>query len=71
MDLKSFYQSDKLVETLHFVIVATDKDKHEIGYGRFMNQVEKTIHTMSSELSINKERQDLSVRFFQHISYPY
>ncbi|MEG3760020.1 DUF3083 family protein [Pseudoalteromonas carrageenovora] len=71
LDLKSFYQSDKLVETLHFVIVATDKDKHEIGYGRFMNQVEKTIHTMSSELSINKERQDLSVRFFQHISYPY
>lgn len=66
-----FFNAEKLVESLHFVIVATHKDKHEMGYGRFMNQVEKTIHAMCSELAINKERQDLLVRFFQHISYPY
>ena len=69
--IKYFYEADKLVETLHFVIVATSQDKHEMGYGRFMNQVEKTIHALSDELTINKQRQDLSVRFFQHISYPF
>jgi hypothetical protein len=71
VQIKCFYQDTKLVETLHFVIVATDKDKHEMGYGRFMNQVERAIHTLCDELSINKQRQDLSVRFFQHISYPF
>jgi len=69
--IKYFYDETKLEETIHFVIVATRQDKHEIGYGRFMNQVEKTIHALSDELTINKQRQDLSVRFFQHISYPY
>lgn len=69
--LTIFFDGTKLVETLHFVIVASQKDKHEMGYGRFMNQVEKAIHVLCSELAINKERQDLLVRFFQHISYPY
>ena len=69
--IKYFYEATKLVETLHFVIVATQQDKHEIGYGRFMNQVEKTIHALCNELAINKQRQDLTVRFFQHISYPF
>ncbi|HDY93729.1 hypothetical protein LCGC14_2596700 [marine sediment metagenome] len=69
--IKHFYEANKLVETLHFVVVATQQDKHEMGYGRFMNQVEKTIYTLCNELAINKQRQDLSVRFFQHISYPF
>ena len=69
--IKVFFEADKLVETLHFVIVAAEHNKHEIGYGRFMNQVEKAIHGLCEELAINKQRQDLSVRFFQHISYPY
>lgn len=69
--LKVFFDENKLVETLHFVIVAAAHNKHEIGYGRFMNQVEKTVHAFCDELAINKQRQDLSLRFFQHISYPF
>jgi len=69
--IKCFYQATKLVETLHFVIVATEQNKHPVGYGRFMNQVEKTIRALCGEFPINKQRQDLSVRFFQHISYPF
>lgn len=68
---KCFYNENKLVETLHFVIVATNNDKQEIGYGKFMNQVEKTIQALCEELDINRQRQDLTVRFFQHISYPF
>lgn len=67
--IKAFYQPTKRVEALHFVIVATEQNKHPSGYGRFMNQVEKAIHTLCDELAINKQNQDLSVRFFQHISY--
>ncbi len=65
-----FYEADKLVETLHFVVVAAQQDKHEMGYGRFMNQVEKTIHSLCDELAINKQRQDLSVRFFPAYKLP-
>jgi hypothetical protein len=52
-------------------VVAAQHNNNEMGYGRFMNQVEKTIHTLCDELAINKQRQDLSVRFYQHISYLY
>ena len=69
--LKCFYQSDNLEETLHFVIVASAQDKQPAGYGKFMNQVEKSIDQFCNELPINKERQQLTVRFYQHISYPF
>ena len=68
---KCFYDADRLEETLHFVVVADEQDKQSKGYGRFMNQVEKAINNMCNELPINKERQALSVRFYQHISYPF
>lgn len=66
---KVFYQAAALEETLHFVIVAAHKDKHPSGYGRFMNQVEKAIRTLCDDLPINRQGQDLLVRFYQHISY--
>ncbi|EAW25950.1 hypothetical protein ATW7_13313, partial [Alteromonadales bacterium TW-7] len=65
------YDEQRLVETIHFVIAAANHNKQEIGYGKFMNQVEKTIFQLCDELDISKERQDLTVRFFQHISYPF
>lgn len=71
VQIKALFNEDKLVETLHFVVVAAQHNNNEMGYGRFMNQVEKTIHTLCDELAINKQRQDLSVRFYQHISYLY
>jgi len=63
------WTDDKLVETMHFVIVASDNDEQGVGHGRFMNKVESVIREMVEPLAINKERQDLTVRFFQHISY--
>ena len=68
---KCYYQANKLEETLHFVVVASAQDKQASGYGKFMNQVEKAINGFCDELPINKERQALAVRFYQHISYPY
>ena len=67
--LLTFCQADKLVDTVHFVIVADTDDNTEFGYGRFMNQVEAALHSFASALQLVPERQDLMVRFYQHISY--
>ena len=69
--VKCCYNPAELEETLHFVVVAGAQDKQSSGYGKFMNQVEKAINNMCDELPINKERQALTVRFYQHISYPF
>ncbi|OUS72280.1 hypothetical protein B5G52_08310 [Pseudoalteromonas sp. A601] len=64
-----YFLENKLVETMHFIIVANENDEQGIGHGRFMNKVESVIRNMVEPLAINKERQDITVRFFQHISY--
>lgn len=67
--LLTFWQADKLVDTVHFVIVADTDDNTEFGYGRFMNQVEDALRSFAGSLQLAPERQDLMVRFYQHISY--
>ena len=69
--LQHYWDAKSLVDVLHFVIAAADKDKHDIGYGRFMNQVQSAINEVTDELAFNPTRQDLRVRFYQHINYQY
>jgi hypothetical protein len=69
--LKSMWDSHKLVDTLHFVVVAHKSDKRDMGYGKFMNQVESMVKTLAKQLAILPEKQDVNIRFFQHISYQY
>ncbi|MFC3032070.1 DUF3083 family protein [Pseudoalteromonas fenneropenaei] len=65
------FNEQKLVEMMHFVVVAKRSDKHDMGYGKFMNQVEAMIRDFAAVFPISAEKQDLNVRFFQHISYDY
>ncbi|WMN59924.1 DUF3083 family protein [Pseudoalteromonas xiamenensis] len=65
------FNEHKLTEMMHFVIVAKASDKHDMGYGKFMNNVESTIRDFTSHLPISPEKQDLNVRFYQHISYDF
>ncbi|MBQ4848881.1 DUF3083 family protein [Pseudoalteromonas sp. MMG012] len=69
--IKSIWQSDGLVDTMHFVVVAKASDKKDVGYGKFMNQVESMVKTFTSSLAISPQKQDINIRFFQHISYQY
>lgn len=71
VQLQQYWDADQLVDSLHFVIAAADKDKHDIGYGKFMNQVQSAINEVTDELAFNPTRQDLRVRFYQHINYQY
>ncbi|WP_462158495.1 DUF3083 family protein [Pseudoalteromonas sp. GB56] len=63
------YDGSKLVESIDFIIVAGNEDKHDMGYGRFMNQVESVIKSLCASLHVNPERQDINTRFYQHLSY--
>ena len=63
------WDADNLVEAAHFTIVAGAKDCDDSGYGRFMNNVEAALKTFAAEIGLDPEREDLVVRFHQHISY--
>ncbi|QLE86602.1 DUF3083 family protein [Shewanella sp. Scap07] len=63
------WDADRLVEMVSFTIVAGEKDSKDAGYGRFMNNVEEALKRFTAQLELDKSRQDLIVRFHQHISY--
>ncbi|MCH1930702.1 DUF3083 family protein [Shewanella sp. A25] len=63
------WDGDNLVEAAHFTIVAGAKDCDDSGYGRFMNNVEAAFKQFAHELGLDPEREDLVLRFHQHISY--
>jgi len=65
----SQWHADQLVDTAHLLLVAGQDDNTEFGYGRFMNQVEQSLRTLAQQLELNKEKQDFTVRFHQHLSY--
>ncbi|MCO7188520.1 MULTISPECIES: DUF3083 family protein [unclassified Pseudoalteromonas] len=67
--VRSIWEGEHLCDTMHFVVVASDKDKKDVGYGKFMNNAETMIRRLTGKLPINPEKQDVIVRFFQHISY--
>ncbi|AZQ10260.1 MULTISPECIES: DUF3083 family protein [Shewanella] len=63
------WQADNLVETAFFVVAAGKEDHEDAGFGRFMNEVEDALRQFARDIEIDGERQDLVVRFHQHISY--
>ncbi|WP_278405175.1 DUF3083 family protein [Pseudoalteromonas ruthenica] len=63
------FDAANLVQSIDFVIVAGVEDHHDMGYGRFMNQVESVIKALCNSLQVNPERQDINTRFYQHLSY--
>ncbi|WP_019674492.1 DUF3083 family protein [Arsukibacterium perlucidum] len=63
------WQADNLVESAHFILVASKQDNTEMGYGRFMNHVEEALRSFCKQLQLDTAKQQLTVRFYQHISY--
>ncbi|MGI2066028.1 DUF3083 family protein [Shewanella sp. MF08487] len=63
------WDADNLVEAAHFIIVAGTKDADDAGFGRFMNNVETALKTFAADIGVDPEREDLVIRFHQHISY--
>jgi hypothetical protein len=63
------WNADKLVDTVQLVFLASDLNKTSQGFGKFLNQVEQALHSMAEDLGYIKEKEEMLVRFHQHIGY--
>jgi len=63
------WDGNHLVEMVSFTIATGEKDAKDGGLGRYLNRVEDALKSLTSELALDKSREDLIVRFHQHISY--
>lgn len=64
-----FWDADNLVESASFIMVAGDNDSAERSYGRFVNRAHSALESLSRDLGLRDSRDDMVVRFYQHISY--
>jgi len=65
----SKWKATEFVDTIHLVFVATQEQRTEYGYGRFLNQIESALKLMATELELQPSSTDITIRFHQHIGY--
>jgi hypothetical protein len=69
--LVSKWKADELVDNVQLIFVATTEDSQHSGYGRFINQIEQAMRLLATELEIPINKDELTVRFHQHIAYDF
>jgi hypothetical protein len=67
----SKWSAGELIDTVQLVFVATPENNTEHGFGRFLNQIEQALQLMAVELKIEPSKEEMMVRFHQHIAYNY
>lgn len=65
----SKWDASGLVDNVQLVFVATDKNQTEHGFGGFLNQIEQAIKLMATELEMDPYKEEVIVRFHQHVAY--
>jgi len=65
----SKWDPSELVDNVQLIFVATDKNKTEHGFARFLNQIEKTLKLMATGLKMEPNKDEVVIRFHQHIAY--
>jgi len=65
----SKWDANTLVDNVQLVFVATDKNQTEHGFGRFLNQIEQALHLITTELEFDASKDEVLIRFHQHIAY--
>lgn len=65
----SKWKASELTDSIQLVFMATPDDHSEHGFGRFLNQIEQAMQLMAVELEMDSKREELMVRFHQHIAY--
>lgn len=63
------FDDSRLVDYAQIVFPATAKHIENKGYGKFMESVDKSLRQMAKALSLNPERDEIAVRFHQHLAY--
>jgi len=67
--LISKWQADELVNNVQLIFVATKDNIDEYGFGKFANQIEQAMRLMATELEIPQSKDELILRFHQHVAY--
>ena len=65
----SKWDATELVDDVKLIFVATDKNKTEHGFGRFLNQIENSLKLMATTLEMELDKEEVIVRFHQHVAY--
>ncbi|MFT5759147.1 MAG: hypothetical protein ACI9LM_003901 [Alteromonadaceae bacterium] len=63
------WSADTLVDTAQLIFVASQEHSTNHGYGKFLNQVEHTLHSLAERLSYINSKEEMLVRFHQHIGF--
>lgn len=63
------WKDDELVDYAQIVFAATAKNIEAKGFGKFMESVDKSLRQMAKTLNLNPERDEITVRFHQHLAY--
>ncbi len=63
------WSADKLVDTVQLVFFASQQNQTSHGYGKFLNQIEQTLHALADKLGYVHDKEEMLVRFHQHIGF--
>jgi len=63
------WSAEQLVDTVQLVFAASDQDKTSHGFGKFLNQIEHALHSFSEQLDYVNSKEEMLVRFHQHIGF--
>ncbi|QOL26969.1 DUF3083 family protein [Thalassotalea sp. LPB0316] len=67
--MMSWWDASELVDQCQLIFVASEESRTEVGYGRFLNQINAAVSQMMAELNISPDKDTIMVRFHQHIAY--
>jgi len=67
--LFSKWDANELVEQVQIIFVAYQGENAEVHYGRFLNHIEQAMRLMATELELSPDKDQITVRFHQHIAY--
>ena len=65
----SKWRAAQLTDNIQLVFVATPENSSEHGFGRFLNQIEQAMKLMALELAIEPSKEEVMIRFHQHLAY--
>ncbi|NQY88992.1 MAG: DUF3083 family protein [Colwellia sp.] len=63
------WESNKLVDTVQLIFVASDQNKTSHGYGKFVNQIELALRDFAQHLDFVNDKEEMLVRLHQHIGF--
>lgn len=65
----SKWDASQLTDSIQLIFVATVENSSDYGFGRFLNQTEQAMQLMADELQISPTKDELVIRFHQHVAY--